>query len=139
MLSIKLKFNIYIVDFRSSYYIDFGVSRSYNFLQDTKNVIHYGLQAQNTWGCFSNVKLLESVQNKCMVHIFHHVWSSFVIMCLAFIVLLLKILRIFHILWFSFFFVYALKYSFIQTCFKYLTEIKCSKIRVETLQIFEKW
>ena len=43
VLSIKLKFDMYIVDPRSSYYINFGVSRRYSFLQDTKNVIHYGL------------------------------------------------------------------------------------------------
>ena len=87
VLSIKLKFDMYIVDPRSSYYINFRVSRRCNFLQDAKNVIHYGLQAQNIKR-FSIFKLLESVQNQCVVRIFHHAWSSFEIMCIAFIVLL---------------------------------------------------
>ena len=39
-LSIKLKFDMCIVDHRSSYYINFSVSRTYSFLQDTQNVIH---------------------------------------------------------------------------------------------------
>ena len=47
VLSIKLKFDMYIVDSRSSYYINFAVSRRYSFLQDVKSVIHYDLQAQN--------------------------------------------------------------------------------------------
>ena len=46
VLSIKLKFYMYIEDLRSSYYINFSVSRRHSFLQDTKNVIHYGLQSQ---------------------------------------------------------------------------------------------
>ena len=45
--SIKLKFNIFIVDHRSSYYINFYVSRNHGFLQDTQNVIHYDLKAQS--------------------------------------------------------------------------------------------
>ena len=36
VFSIKLKFDMYIVDTRSSYYINFGVSRRHSFLQDTK-------------------------------------------------------------------------------------------------------
>ena len=36
LLSIKLKFNMHIVDPRSSHYINFGVSRRYTFLQNTK-------------------------------------------------------------------------------------------------------
>ena len=47
VFSIKHKFDVYIVDHRFSYYINFGVSKRYCFLQDTKNVMHYGLQAQN--------------------------------------------------------------------------------------------
>ena len=63
VLSIKLKFDMYIVDPRSSCYINFGVSRKCNFLQDAKNVTHYGLQAQNIKRRFSIFKLFESVQN----------------------------------------------------------------------------
>ena len=47
VLSIKLKFDMYIVDPHSSYYINFGVSRRCSFLQDAKNVIYYALQVQN--------------------------------------------------------------------------------------------
>ena len=47
VLSIKLKFDMYIADHRSSYFINFGASRRYSFLQDIKNVVHYNLQAQN--------------------------------------------------------------------------------------------
>ena len=39
-LPIKLKFDMYIVDHHSLYYINFGVSRKYSFLQDTENIIH---------------------------------------------------------------------------------------------------
>ena len=41
-LSIKLKYHMYAVDHSSLYYIKFVVSRRHSFLQDTRNVIHYG-------------------------------------------------------------------------------------------------
>ena len=58
VLWIKLKFDKYIVDYRSSHYINFGVSRRLSFLQDTQSVIHYGPYAQNIYGRFIIVKLL---------------------------------------------------------------------------------
>ena len=73
MLSIKLKPDMFITDHRSSYNINFAVSRRYSFLQDTENGIRYCLQVQNIWVRFSNVKLRESVQNQCMVCIFYSI------------------------------------------------------------------
>ena len=48
VLPIKLKFDTYTlyIPVSRTIYI-FGVSRRHCFLQDTKNFIHYGLQAHN--------------------------------------------------------------------------------------------
>ena len=124
-----------IVDPRSSHYINFGVNKKYSFFQDTKNIMHYRLQAQNIWGQFNIVQLFESVQNKCMVHIFHHVRSTFEIMCTAFIVLLLKTLTSTY---YGFLFVCLFMYWNIRLLilFKCLIAIIRSESRVETFQIF---
>ena len=63
VLSIKLKFDKYLVDYRFSCYIYFGVNRRYSFSLEAHNVIHYGHWAQNIRDRFSIDKLLESVQN----------------------------------------------------------------------------
>ena len=133
MLSIKIKFNMFIVDHFSSYYINFGVSRRYSFFYRVQNIMHYGLQSQNIWGRFSIVKLLESVQNLSVACSFHYVCSSLEIMCIALIVLLLENTELFYIL---LLFCLDIEILAISSLFKCLIAIKCSGSRLETLQIF---
>ena len=115
MLLIKTKFNMFIVDHFSSCYINFVVSRRYNFLQGTQNIMHYGLQAQNILRPFSIVKLLEFVQNLSVAYTFHYVWSSLEITCIAFIVLFFFLENLNYFMYY-FYFVYKLKYLLPQIC-----------------------
>ena len=62
VLSTKLTFDMYIVNPRSSYYINFGVSRRYCFLKDTKMSYITVYRLKIFLGRFNIVKLLESVQ-----------------------------------------------------------------------------
>ena len=69
-----------------------------------------------------------------MVHIFHHVWSLFEIMWIAFIVLLLKTLNYLCLL--RFFVCLCVEILTDSNLFKCLIANKCSESWVETLQIF---
>ena len=66
-------------------------------------------------------------------YIFHYIWSSPEIMCIAFIVLLLKNSKLFYTLLLFCLYIEILAFS---SLFKYLITIKYSESRVEKLQIF---
>ena len=53
VFSIKLKFNKFILKYFFRTILIFVSSEGIVFLQVTQNFIYYGLQAQNTLGCFS--------------------------------------------------------------------------------------
>ena len=130
MLSIKIKFNLFILDHCSSCYINFGVSRRYSFLQ------------VKMW-CITvyRLKILEGVSAFiwictkliCGIYLSLCIWSSLKIMCIAFIVLLLEYSKLFYILLLFCLYIEILAVS---SFFKGLIAIKCSESRVETLQIF---
>ena len=69
---------------------------------------------------FEDVLVLLNCLNLYKINIWYasfiHVWSSFEIMCITFIILLLKTLNYFTYYSFFFLFVYILKYSLTQTC-----------------------
>ena len=68
-----------------------------------------------------------------MAYIFHYIWSSLKIMCIAFIVLLLENIKLFYRLLLFCLYIEILAVS---SLFKCLVATKCSESRVETLQNF---
>ena len=95
MLLIKLKFSMFIIHRRYSYYINFGMHRRYSFLQN-QNFIYYYLRITKFEVYFSIVKLFESIQNWCEIYCFHYVCTSMEIMCIALIVFCLENIKLFY-------------------------------------------
>ena len=131
VLSIKLKFNKFIVDPFFSYSFNFGVNRKYIFFAGYTK--HHALLSTGLKYLRAFQYLLKSVRNYSVAYIFHYVWSSLEIMCIAFIVLLLENSKIFYIVLLLCLYIEKLAESSLFQC---LIAIKCSESQVATLEIF---
>ena len=124
MLSIKIKFNVFIVDHFSSYCINFGVSRRYGFF--TGYTKYHVLRATGIFTWIRTKFIWGVCLSLWMVIIgnyVHSVYSSFV----GKYWVILYITNIFFLL---------IEIFAVSSLFKFLTANKCLESRVKTLQIF---